>query len=118
MSGRGLAFLAEARGETSRSFHILLDASERYDRRSDSYVWAKAYILETQCSFGLIHRHQDTAAWIAKLFDLVAGTGMRELEVKAMVHRTVTGSEIENHAAVNLAEEIKNPKLLAMTTSP
>ncbi len=118
VSGRGLALLAEARGETKRAFSVLQDARERCSRLSDTYVWAEAYILDTQCSLGLVHGHEDTPEWIAKLYDLVTRTGMRELQVKAMIHRTRFGTEDERNAAVNLAEDIANPRLLAMTTRP
>lgn len=115
MSGRGLALLAEARGDTKQAFAALEDAADRCRRLSDTYIWAEAYILDTQCSLGLIHGHEETPAWISKLYDLVTRTGMRELQVKAMIHRTRIGNEQEHSAAASLAEDIANPKLLAMT---
>jgi tetratricopeptide (TPR) repeat protein len=118
MSGRGLALLAEARGDTKQAFVVLEDAADRCSRLSDTYIWAEAYILDTQCSLGLIHGHEQTAEWISKFYDLVTRTGMRELQVNAMIHRTRIGTENEHNAAVNLAEDIANPRLLAMTTKP
>ena len=118
MSGRGLGLLAEARGDTKQAFVVLEDAADRCRRLSDTYIWAEAYILEAQCSLGLVHGHEETAEWISKLYDLVTRTGMRELQVKAMLHRTRIGTEDEHNAAVNLAEDIANPRLLAMTTRP
>ncbi len=118
MSGRGLALLAEARGDTKQAFVVLEDAADRCSRLSDTYIWAGAYILDTQCSLGLVHGHEQTAEWISKLYDLVTRTGMRELQVNAMIHRTRIGTEDEHNAAVNLAEDIANPRLLAMTTKP
>ena len=118
MSGRGLGLLAEARGDTKQAFVVLEDAADRCRRLSDTYIWAEAYILDAQCSLGLVHGHEETAEWISKLYDLVTRTGMRELQVKAMLHRTRIGTEDEHNAAVNLAEDIANPRLLAMTTRP
>ncbi len=43
---------------------------------------------------------------------------MRELQVIAMIHRTALGIEDEHKAAINLAQDIANLRLLAMTTSP
>jgi hypothetical protein len=43
---------------------------------------------------------------------------MRELQVKAMIHRTRIGIDDDHNAAVNLAEDIANPRLLAVTTKP
>jgi len=115
MSGRGLALLAEARGDTKQAFAVLDDAADRCSRLSDTYIWAEAYILDTQCSLGLLHGHEQTMDWTSKLYDLVTRTGMRELQVKAMIHRTKGGGENEHRAAGNLAEDISNPRLLAMT---
>jgi len=111
VSGRGLALLAEARGETAQAFTALQDAADRCERRSDTYVWAKAYILDAQCSLGLVHSHESTSMWIARFFDLVARTGMREFRVKAMMHRTAFGIADERKAALNLAQDIDNPRL-------
>lgn len=113
VSGRGLALLAEARGETDQAFALLEDAAIRCDRRSDTYVWAKAYILDAQCSLGRIHSHEGTVGWTGDLYDLVARTGMRELRVRAMLHRSALGLEDEHGAALLLAEEIGNPRLMA-----
>ena len=117
VSGRGLGLLAEARGETARAFATLQDAADRCDRRSDTYVWAKAYILDAQCSLGLLHSHESTSMWIERFYDLVARTGMREFQVKAMLHRTAFGIEDESRAAINLAQYIDNPRLATVMTS-
>jgi DNA-binding SARP family transcriptional activator len=112
VSRRGLGLLAEARGNTDLAFATLQDAADRCDRRSDTYVWAKGYILDAQCGLGLAHSHEGTATWIGKLYDLATRTGMRELQVKAMMHRTAAGIEDEHTAAINLARDIDNPRLL------
>lgn len=118
MSGRGLGLLAEARGDTKEAFVVLEDAADRCSRLSDTYIWAEAYILDAQCSLGLSHGHDQTVGWISKLYGLVTRTGMRELQVKAMIHRTRIGTEDEHNAAVSLAADIASPRLLAMTNKP
>jgi hypothetical protein len=118
VTGRGLALVAEARGETKRAFRVLEDAARRCTRLSDTYVWAEAYILDSQSSLGLVHGHENTSDWIEKLYDLTSRTGMRELQVKAMMHRTRLGTEDEHSAALNLAEDIANPRLRATMTRP
>lgn len=117
VSGRGLGLLAEARGDTARAFATLQDAADRCDRRSDTYVWAKAYILDAQCSLGLVHSHENTSKWIAQLHDLVGRAGMREFQVKAMMHRTAFGIEDESRAAMDLAQDIDNPRLSSAAAS-
>jgi len=117
MSARGLALVAEARGETTRAFAGLQDASDRCDRRSDTYVWARAYILDAQCSLGIVHGHDRTPFWADRLYGLAAGTGMREFQLKAMVYRTASGIRDERRAAADLARDIANPRLAAMAAS-
>lgn len=114
VSGRALALLAEANGDTNGAFAILEDATQRCNRRSDTYVWAKGYILDAQCTLGLGHDHELANQWIDQLYRLATNTGMRELQTKAMIHRTTAGIENEEQAAINLAEDIANPRLLAL----
>lgn len=116
MSARGLALLAEAKGDSKQAFAVLEDAADRCNRLADTYIWAEASILETQSSLGLSHGHENTPDWISRLYDLVTRTGMRELQVKAMIYSTKIGNTEEHNAALSLAEDIGNPKLLAMAT--
>lgn len=111
VSGRGLALLAEARKDAKQAFVILGDAALRCRRLTDTYLWAEAYILDTQCSLGLLHGHEETPEWIARLYELATRTGMRELQVKAMVYRSRLVHPHELDAAANLAEDIANPRL-------
>jgi tetratricopeptide (TPR) repeat protein len=117
VSGRGLGLLAEARGDTALAFATLQDAADRCDRSSNTYVWAKAYILDAQCSLGLAHSHESTWMWIARFYDLVARTGMREFQVKAMMYRTALGIEDEASAAFDLAQDIDSPRLSTVMAS-
>lgn len=113
VSGRGLALLAEARGDPDRAFAALADAADRCARRTDTYVWAKAYILDAQCALGRVHSHQSTQRWVEEFYDLVARTGMRDLQARAMLHRTAFGIDDQWEAAAHLAEEIGSPRLTA-----
>jgi DNA-binding SARP family transcriptional activator len=111
VSRRGLGLLAEARGDTALAFATLQDAADRCDRRSDTYLWARGYILDAQCTLGLAHSHETTETWVARLYELATRTGMREFLVKAMLHRTALGIVDERTAAKNLAADIDNPRL-------
>lgn len=117
VSRRGLALLAEARGNTTQAFLTLQDAMDRCDRRSDTYVWAKAYILDAQCSLGRVHGHDQTPVWTERLYNLAASTGMRELQTRAMAHRTALGIRDETQATIGLAREIATPRMMALATS-
>jgi tetratricopeptide (TPR) repeat protein len=111
VSGRGLALLAEAGGETERAFEILLDARKRCVRLSDTYRWGEAYILEAQCALGMAHGHESVDEWITSLYDLSSRTGMRELTVRAMTHRSRHNGDDTLTAVAGLADQISNPKL-------
>ncbi len=111
ISGRGLALAAEARGETDLAFELLADARVRSNRWSDPYVWLDGYILDAQCTLGLRHGHPETADWVDALRLLASRTGMRELNVRSMLHGAVLGREGEAEAAARLARSIANPVL-------
>ena len=61
ISARGLALLAEARGEVDQAFAVLLDARARANRLADPYVWLDVHILDALCEIGRRHGHQLTA---------------------------------------------------------
>jgi DNA-binding SARP family transcriptional activator len=84
MAARGLAMVAEERGETERAFAVLADARKRSNRLADPYVWLDAHILDAQCELGLRHGHPDTPMWIDALRRLASRTGMREMTAHAM----------------------------------
>jgi len=114
VSARALALLAESQGETTRAFAGLQDASDRCDRRLDTYVWARAYVLDAQCALGITHAHDRTRFWTDSLYDLATRSGMREFQVKAMAYRTALGIGDERRAAADLAGDIANPRLAAL----
>jgi DNA-binding SARP family transcriptional activator len=111
MAARGLALVAEARGETDRAFAVLADARIRSNRLADPYVWLDAHILDAQCELGRRHRHPDTMIWIDALRRLASRTGMRELTVRAMRHSGALGNRGDRDAATLLAADIPNPVL-------
>lgn len=111
MSARGLALVAEAKGETERAFEILSDARERCNRLADPYVWLDVYILDTQCDLGRRHGHPSTQLWADRMRELASRTGMRELTVRSMLHGAALGNKGDTAAAAMLAADIENPVL-------
>jgi len=117
MAARGLALLAESRGQTARAFDLLADADHRSSRLADSYVWLDAYILDARCALGRQHDHPHTDRWTSALERLASRTGMREMTVRASAHRdALDGAGTAGRAAL-LAADIDNPRLakLVMT---
>ena len=111
MAARGLALVADARGETTRAFEVLADARTRCNRLADPYVWLDGYILDAQCVLGRRHDHPDTERWVDTLRELASRTGMRELIVRALVHGSAFGRVGDAQAAMLLADQIDNPAL-------
>jgi hypothetical protein len=119
ISARGLALVAEARGDTAAAFAILSDARLRANRLADPYVWLDAYILDARCTLGRRHGHPDTLNWVEEMRLVTSRTGMRELDLRSLLHAAGTGAEGSLEAATLLAAEIDNPalELLARTKS-
>jgi DNA-binding SARP family transcriptional activator len=111
MSARGVALVAEARGETERAFAVLADARARSNRLADPYVWLDGYILDVQCGFGRRHDHPDTPQWVDTMRQLAARTGMREMAVRSLLHGAALGNNGDQEAARLLAADIDNPTL-------
>ena len=111
MAARGLALLAEAKGETKLAFATLSDARARCNRLADPYVWLDVYILDAQCDLGRRHRHPDTKQWADTMRELASRTGMRELTARAMLHTAAIGNDGDATAAALIAAEINNPVL-------
>jgi DNA-binding SARP family transcriptional activator len=114
MAARGLALVAEARGETDQAFAVLADARTRSNRLADPYVWLDAHILDAQCVLGRRHGHPDTMMWIDAMRRLASRTRMREMTVRAMLHAAAIGNDGERDAATLLAADIENPVLDAL----
>jgi DNA-binding SARP family transcriptional activator len=111
MSARGLALVAERRGETQRAFGGLADARARCNRLADPYVWLDGYILDARCELGRRHGHADTEHWVGALRQLASRTGMRELTVRALLHGAALGHKGDARAAALLAADIDNASL-------
>lgn len=109
MAARGLALLAEARGDTGAAFDLLADARTRCMRLADPYVWLEVHILDAQCRLGRRHGHPDTARWVESMRDQASRSGMRELTVRSMLHAAALGEEGAAAAGALLAAAIDNP---------
>jgi hypothetical protein len=73
MSARGLALVAEATGETGRTFELLTAARARCNRLADPYVWLDVDILDAQCDLGRRHGHPRTNLWADTMRQLETG---------------------------------------------
>jgi DNA-binding SARP family transcriptional activator len=106
---RGLGLVEEGAAKRSRAIAWLDDARTRCTRVANPYQWAHGWILDAACEIGT---DDDRAtSWLAELESLAARTGMRELVVRAYLHRARRGDRTALEAARLLAGDIANPAL-------
>src|SRR4051812_15568514 len=111
ISGRGLALVAEASGDSARAVRLLLEARSRSSRLPDPYVWLGVHILDALCEVGRRSGHPATSQWVEEMHDRASRAGMRELTVRAMLHGAALGDRADAAVAAMLAVDIDNPTL-------
>jgi DNA-binding SARP family transcriptional activator len=114
IAGRGLGRVAMARGEPQRAIEILTDALARCARLPDAYLWGKGHALDALCGVAVAQAMPQASAWINEMQELAARSGMRELTVRACLHRAALGDSASGAAARMLAGQIDNPALQAL----
>lgn len=108
---RGLAL--EAVGDADAAVTCLVDASERAIRVADPYAWIRAHCIDALVG-ALLRRPQADLpidASIDEMEAIAARGDMRELLVRAAVHRSRRGTPSALPSALLLAEAIDNPVL-------
>jgi len=69
------------------------------------------HILDALCELGRRHEHPTTMRWVDTMHQRASRSGMRELTVRAVIHRAALGSHADAEAAELLARDIDNPLL-------
>ena len=112
MTARGLGLLSAARGDHAAAGAWLSEARTRCNRTTDRYQWVSAYVLDAVVGAAL---DRDDLAEGARLADalasLAARCDMRELVVRAHLHRGRLGDSSALATARLLAAGIDNPAL-------
>ena len=109
LSCRGLGLIEAKRGRDARAIAWLSDARTRCTRVANPYQWMHGWVLDAMCT---VAAEDDRAAgWIDELASLAARTGMRELVVRAYLHRAGRGDRSALDAARLLGADIANPTL-------
>jgi DNA-binding SARP family transcriptional activator len=117
ISARGLAMVTAASGDVDGALTALLDAGARSNRLTDPYRWLEVYILDALCGLGRTHGHPQTGDWVETMLDRSSRTGMRELNVRAMLHGAALGDPGDADVAALIAAGIDNPVLTALVTA-
>ena len=113
MAARARGLVHEAAGERARALARLRDAAVRAVRVADPYVWMHAYCLDALAGLLIAEAAPDAGKSVAQLETLAARGDMRELVVRAALHRARLGDASGIESARLLGEAIDNPALHA-----
>jgi hypothetical protein len=112
-AARAIGLLHAARGEIAAALESLRDATRRAVRVCDPYLWVHAHSLDALAGVAVRFEAEDAAALVADLEQIAARSDMRELIVRAALHRAALGDPAGVEAVRPLAETIDSPALRA-----
>ena len=119
MAARGLGLLNASRGEHDAATTWLAEAASRSTRIPDRYQWVHAHVLDTMITTALARDDHDRAGpLVATLATLAARCDMRELVVRAHLHRSRLGDRTALASARLLGAGIDNPALTTLMHDP
>ncbi len=113
IAARARGLVHEAAGERGPALAWLRDAVARSVRVADPYVWMHAWCLEALAGVAIADGAPDARELVARLETVAARGDMRELVVRAALHRASLGDRGGLESARVLAEAIDNPALHA-----
>jgi DNA-binding SARP family transcriptional activator len=112
LGARVTGLLHRSRGEHALALECLRDAVARSGRVPDAYAFVKAQCLDTLAAEAIGRCDRDYVEDIVAEIETVAARGdMRELLVRAAIHRARLGDTAALDAMRPLAEAIANPAL-------
>lgn len=111
LSARVLARLDAVQGRQDHAWERLTDARARVTRTVDPYHWASGQVLDTLCELAVTRWPQRAGEPLDALTALAARHGLRELTVRAHLHRSLLNQTDHRPTARLLASEIDNPAL-------
>jgi DNA-binding SARP family transcriptional activator len=111
MTCRLAGLLAAERFDLTAAREHFADALARVTRVSDAYSWVHAHILDGIARLAVATGDSDAVAIVDRLAALAERCGLRELIVRAHVHRARLGDPVAMETARVLASEIDNPAL-------
>lgn len=118
MAGRGLGLLSAGQGDHAAATEWLSQATARSSRDPDRYQWVHAYVLDAAITTALDQDDHDRARpLVADLATLAARCEMRELVVRAQLHRFRLGDRQAAGSARLLSAGIDNPALTELPIS-
>ena len=114
LRGRGL--LAAARGEDAAALDLLTEAPGA-SRRPDAHAWVEGYCLDALCDFAVRREVPEASRWAEELQAFASRHGMRELVVRAVMHRVRLAEPGAREGVPVLLAAIDNPALQPLVAS-
>jgi hypothetical protein len=115
MAARGLGLLHARKGDAAEAGRWHDTAASRCSRVTDRYQWVHGHVLDTAIGAALDRGEPARAArMLGALGALAARCDLRELVVRAHVHRYRLGDQVALSAARLLAADIDNPALVPL----
>jgi tetratricopeptide (TPR) repeat protein len=111
MGARLMGLVTARTGDTATAREQVAEALARATRVSDVYQWVHAYVLDSFAGLAIETGADDAAQIVDRLAELAERCGLRELVVRAHVHRGRLGASESLESARLLAAEIDNPML-------
>jgi hypothetical protein len=109
MAARGLGLLNTDRGDHAAATHGLTQAAARCSNVSDRYQWVHAHVLDAAITAALDRdSHEAARPLLANLAALAARCDLRELVVRAELHRVRLGDPTAFASARLLSANINN----------
>ncbi|HJS70972.1 MAG TPA: BTAD domain-containing putative transcriptional regulator [Gaiellaceae bacterium] len=108
---RGRGLVAIERGEVERGLELLVEAPRLCRRLPDTYLWIEAYGLDALCGAAVEHGEASAKRWVGELEAIAASRGLRDLLVRATIHRARLGDPGALESARSLAAQVDNPAL-------
>jgi tetratricopeptide (TPR) repeat protein len=118
MTCRLAGLLAADRSDFTAAREHFADALSRVTRVSDPYTWVHAHVLDSFATLAVATDDPDAVTIVDRLAALAERCGLRELVVRAHVHRARLGDPTSMETARVLASEIDNPALSALLDAP
>lgn len=109
-SEAGLGLVAAARGDHTEAIGRLTGARHRLIDTPD-HTWTLGTVIDALASVAIAAGMPEAAVWVDELEDVSGKAGMRELLVRAYLHRHALGQTSALAAAEVLARDIDNPFL-------
>ena len=113
MAARAQGLVLHAAGERDAALACLRDAAARAVRFADPYVWVHVYCLDALAGVEIALGAPEARERVARLDQVAGRSDLRELVVRAALHRARLGDPGGVPAARLLGEAIDNPALHA-----